>query len=361
MAVAAAEEVEVEVEATVVGERPEEVLEELGRHVTDPPGAEDDAEMQPGPSGEVDHAAREGLVEGAVGVAEAGDPRLVPERDLEGLAEGDPDVLHRMMGVDVQVPPAAQLEIEPGVRGERREHVVEEADARRHLRSSRAVQVERERDVRLARLPLDRRPARPHHALPCRRRIPASTSADPSAWRKASFSSSVPTLTRRQRDRMGCAVMSRTSTPRRWSEAKTALGSAASSSSRKKFAREGQPRMPCMSFSLAISRSRAATIRATASARAEASRIASIAAVSEKTLRLWGRRALFTSRTSSGAARRYPIRSPASAIAFENVRSTTRLGHRSRSGTAVAPANSWEASSTTTMPPPARHGPSISG
>ena len=71
------------------------------------------------------------------------------------------------------------------------------------------------------------------------RSMPASVRAVPSACRKASFSSSVPTLTRRQRSSIGYEVTSRTSTPRRSIEAKTAFGSAARHSSRKKFASEG--------------------------------------------------------------------------------------------------------------------------
>ena len=54
------------------------------------------------------------------------------------------------------------------------------------------------------------------------------------------------------------------------------------------------------------------------------------------------------------------MRSPASAIALENVRSTTRLGCCSSSGTTERPANSWYASSITTSPSASRHSRSIS-
>ena len=235
--------VEVEVEAAVVHERPEEVLEELRRQVPDALGAELDPEVEPGPAGQVHHRAGERLVERDVGVAEADDALLVAERLLERLAERDPDVLDRVVRVHVQVALAAHVEVEAGVGGERGEHVVEEADAGPDPRAALAVEVQRQGDVGLARLALDPRGAararavlapggsragrwaasfaggvspaqtprvrpvafdscplpRPH-ALPAVRSMPASVRAVPSACRKASFSSSLPTLTRRQRD-----------------------------------------------------------------------------------------------------------------------------------------------------------------
>ena len=153
--VAAADEVEVQVEAAVVHEGPEEVLEELGRQVADALGPELHAEVQPRPAREVDDRAAEGLVERDVGVAEADDALLVAERLLQGLAEGDPDVLDRVVGVHVQVALAADVEVEAGVGGEGGEHVVEEADAGADPRPALAVEVQDEGDVGLARLALD--------------------------------------------------------------------------------------------------------------------------------------------------------------------------------------------------------------
>ena len=58
---------------------------------------------RPGPPGEVDHDARQRLVERHVGVAVADDALLVADRRLERLAERDADVLDRVVRVDVQV------------------------------------------------------------------------------------------------------------------------------------------------------------------------------------------------------------------------------------------------------------------
>ena len=215
-----------------------------------------DAEVQPGPAREVDHRARERLVERHVGVAEADDALLVAERLLQRLAERDPDVLDRVVGVDVQVALAAHVEVEAGVRGERGQHVVEEADAGARSRERPcAVEVQRQADVGLARLALDRgsserrgarssgsrlRAAR-HQALPVVRSMPASVERRPQRVQERRRSpASVPTLTRRQRDSSGYEVTSRTSTPRAEHRREDRPRVRADGNSRrKKFAREG--------------------------------------------------------------------------------------------------------------------------
>ena len=145
--VAAAQRVEVQVEARVVGERPEEVLEELRRHGADHRRLERHVEVQERPAGEVDDAARQRLVERDVGVAEADDALLVAERLLERLAQHDAHVLDRVVRVHVQVALRRDLQVEAAVGRERRQHVVEEADARRDLRPPVAVEVERQADL----------------------------------------------------------------------------------------------------------------------------------------------------------------------------------------------------------------------
>jgi hypothetical protein len=140
----------VQVEAAVVGEGVEEVLEELGRHLAHALGAEPRAVAQVPAAGEVDHRARERLVERHVGVAEAGDALLVAERLAERVAEDDAHVLHRVMGVDLQVAGGGHLEVEAGVGAERVQHVVEEPEAGRDLAAAAALEHERERDLRLA-------------------------------------------------------------------------------------------------------------------------------------------------------------------------------------------------------------------
>jgi hypothetical protein len=87
-------------------------------------------------------------------VAIAIDPGAVAERRIEGLAEGDADVLHRVMGAGLEVAGRAHDQPHAGVAAEQVQHVVEEADPGRG-RHVAPVQVELEGDLGLARSPLD--------------------------------------------------------------------------------------------------------------------------------------------------------------------------------------------------------------
>jgi hypothetical protein len=78
---------------------------------------------------EIDHHARQGLVEGHVGVAVAGQALLVADRLRKGLADGDAHILDGVVAVDVQVADGFDLEVEAAVAGDLVEHVVEETDA----------------------------------------------------------------------------------------------------------------------------------------------------------------------------------------------------------------------------------------
>ena len=94
--VAAAEGVEVDVQPAVVGQRPRR-SPRTARWAWSPTcaGLERHAEVQAGPAGEVDHAARERLVQRHVGVAEAHDARACRRAPRSSAcAERDADVLH---------------------------------------------------------------------------------------------------------------------------------------------------------------------------------------------------------------------------------------------------------------------------
>ncbi len=65
---------------------------------------------------------------GTVALSVAGDLRAVTEGRIEGLADADADILHRVMGAGVQVAAGAHLEIEVAMAGHQVEHVIEEAD-----------------------------------------------------------------------------------------------------------------------------------------------------------------------------------------------------------------------------------------
>ena len=89
-------------------------------------------------AGEIDHHARQRLVERHVGVAEAAHARLVADRPGERLSQRDADVLDGVVRIDVQVALGFDLEVEHAVAGHLVEHVLEERQAgRQSLRRAR--------------------------------------------------------------------------------------------------------------------------------------------------------------------------------------------------------------------------------
>jgi plasmid stabilization system protein ParE len=69
------------------------------------------------------------------------------------LADGDGDVLDRVVIVDVQVAATLHVEVEEAVAREQFEHVIEERHARADPRVAAPVERERDAHVRLLRLP----------------------------------------------------------------------------------------------------------------------------------------------------------------------------------------------------------------
>ena len=69
----------------------------------------------------------------------AGQPFLVAQRLRKGLADGDADILHGVMAVDVQVTGGFDVQIEAAMTGDLIEHVVEETDTGVELALARAV------------------------------------------------------------------------------------------------------------------------------------------------------------------------------------------------------------------------------
>src|SRR5262245_40224426 len=105
-----------------------------------------------GPTAEVDRCRDQRLVHGHGGGAVTADPVLVGQGLLESLAEADTNVLHGVMGVDVQVALGPDGQVDQAVSGQQRQHVVEEADAGGRGRGTGSIEVEVQLDGRLARL-----------------------------------------------------------------------------------------------------------------------------------------------------------------------------------------------------------------
>ena len=69
-------------------------------------------------------------------------PCLSPSASLKRLPQGEPHVLHRMVVVHLEVPHSLYRNVEEAMTGEDLQHVIEEGNARIHLRLSLAVEVE---------------------------------------------------------------------------------------------------------------------------------------------------------------------------------------------------------------------------
>ena len=143
-------------EAARVCERLEEFVEEL---VADPARRRFGKCASPGEvrtPRKVDHHPRESLVKGNGGLAETPDAGLVPMGGLDGLADGKPRVLQRVVRVNLQVPPGGKHGRDAAVAECRVKHVVEEGDAcPKGVPRGGAVQVDSEIDGGLLCLAMD--------------------------------------------------------------------------------------------------------------------------------------------------------------------------------------------------------------
>jgi len=99
---------------------------------------------------EIDDAARKAFVHRDIGFASEGVFRVetgavaaetpfIAQGLEKGLAQGDATIFNSMMGIDFQVAFALEFEVADGVLGEKREHVIQERDARLDTRFASAI------------------------------------------------------------------------------------------------------------------------------------------------------------------------------------------------------------------------------
>src|SRR5579864_2137453 len=112
------------------------------------------------PPADIDHRAAERLIERDSGVPETPDTRTIPQRLAKRAPHHDPDILDRMMLIDMKVAARLDHEIEEAMAREALQHMVEKWYAGMNFAAPRTVQRERHRDRRLARLALDSRVTR---------------------------------------------------------------------------------------------------------------------------------------------------------------------------------------------------------
>src|SRR5690606_33488077 len=119
----------------------------------------------PRAAGKIHHHPGQRLVEGDIGVAVAADALLVAEGPGKGLAEGDADVLHRVVVVDVGIAHRLDVEVDKAMAGDLVEHVFEEGDTGVEAGLAAAIQVQADRDPGFEGIATDRRRALRHGIL----------------------------------------------------------------------------------------------------------------------------------------------------------------------------------------------------
>ena len=199
--VVAAQVVDVQRHQRVIDEALEELVREVDVELADPRARERDVELEPGPAREIDHDARQRLVERHVGVAVAAHAFLVADRLRERLAERDADVLDRVVRVDVQVAlRASTSRSKHAVARDLVEHVVEERHAGRELASGPCRRGRAATVICVSSgVALDALRGRMGRSARASCRARRARSAE-----EASFSAGVPTVTRRQFASSGC-------------------------------------------------------------------------------------------------------------------------------------------------------------
>src|SRR6185295_9448324 len=104
---------------------------------------------------EVEGAGGAGLVHREGRGAVAGDPGAVAEGLGDRLPEADPEVLGRVMAVDLDVAGGPHLQVEEAVPADLVEHVPEEGEGDRDVGRPAYVEVDRDLDLRLLGLSRD--------------------------------------------------------------------------------------------------------------------------------------------------------------------------------------------------------------
>ena len=107
------------------------------------------------PSAEIDRGDRERLVHRHHEIAGAIDAALLPSAFRTGFAERDAEILDGVVLIDVEIAVRLDAQIEAAVTREELEHVVEEADAGRHVVAAPTLEHQRERDPGFGRPSID--------------------------------------------------------------------------------------------------------------------------------------------------------------------------------------------------------------
>ena len=150
--VLATQVVDVQRHAAVVDQTLEEFIEKIDIEIADAATGKLDIHFQAGTAGQVDHHARQRLVQRHITVAVTTNALLVAQGFCQRLAEGDADILHRVVRINVQVTLGMDIDIDQAVTRHLVEHVLEKRQTGIQLALAGAIQVDGDADLRLQRV-----------------------------------------------------------------------------------------------------------------------------------------------------------------------------------------------------------------
>src|SRR5262249_52214917 len=142
-----------EIHTDFVAQSLHEIVHQFGLETTHSLLLDGDVVGEEDPPADIDYGFAKRLIKRDDGATEALDSRAITERLAKRASHHDPDVLDRMMLIDMQVAAGSELEIEEAMAREAFEHVVQERNSSCHIGPPLAVEREFGRNLSLARAP----------------------------------------------------------------------------------------------------------------------------------------------------------------------------------------------------------------
>ena len=122
--------------------------DQRGGHLADQRRVEFGLDDGIGPPAEIDHHARQGFIHRHIGRSHARDPLAIAQRFVQRAAQADRHVFDGVVRVDVQIAGGLDRQIKQPMMRDMVQHVIEETDPGGDVGCARAVQVQRQRDLR---------------------------------------------------------------------------------------------------------------------------------------------------------------------------------------------------------------------
>src|SRR5882672_52389 len=131
------------------------VVDEFRLQITDQTVTDLSIHDRNSPAAKIDGSQTQSLVHRHNEVPSPQNPQLLPQRLVESLTQGNPNIFHRVMLVHIQIALSQQPQIKPAVPRKQFQHMIKEPYTSGNLILSPTINVQREVDLRLVRIPLD--------------------------------------------------------------------------------------------------------------------------------------------------------------------------------------------------------------